>query len=191
MHKELRQLSITQLKRIVDYKYDMLLDGRQYSSLVFSPLCIGLGLDEYIEKPTNEKIEIFLKENEYDFGTVYNSNEEVVSIANKVIKNQEKISFLFLIIQQIENSFKENIYLTGDAASFYKNYLSSLGEEDEATFSTIHIFAEDYVPFVISDNPLSVMLRTEKDKLCKYTSERQWKIIYNIIGGFFIERSGF
>jgi hypothetical protein len=66
----LRQLTIDQLKRVMDYPDEMVLDTYNYENGCFCPLAVGVGLDQTMENPTHEKV--FEKLTELGY-TVYNT----------------------------------------------------------------------------------------------------------------------
>ncbi len=51
----LRQLSATQLERVLSYPGEMVLDRCNYEDGKFCPLAIGIGLDE-MEAPTHDRV---------------------------------------------------------------------------------------------------------------------------------------
>lgn len=52
----LRQLTIEQLQRVIDYPGEMVLDSYNYQNGNFCPLAIGLELDKKIIAPTHDKV---------------------------------------------------------------------------------------------------------------------------------------
>ena len=52
----LRQLSIDQLKRVIEYPGEMILDELNYQDNKFCPLAIALELDKTIQDPSHEKV---------------------------------------------------------------------------------------------------------------------------------------
>lgn len=52
----LRQLTEEQLRRVLDYKGEMVLDSFNYQDGKFCPLAIALELDKKIVDPTHEKV---------------------------------------------------------------------------------------------------------------------------------------
>jgi hypothetical protein len=66
----LRQLNIKQLRRVIDYKGEMVLDEYNYQDGKFCPLGIGLGLDKIIENPTHDAVFSILTDMGFD---VYNT----------------------------------------------------------------------------------------------------------------------
>lgn len=52
----LRQLTIEQLQRVIDYPGEMVYDTYNYHEGKFCALAIGLSLDETMEEPSHDKI---------------------------------------------------------------------------------------------------------------------------------------
>jgi len=52
----LRQLTIEQLERVINYKGDMVLDTYNYEDGKFCPLAIGVGLDKWDRYWTHDKV---------------------------------------------------------------------------------------------------------------------------------------
>lgn len=52
----LRQLTIEQLQRVINYPGEMVLDEFNYQDGKFCPLAIALELDKKVEQPSHEKI---------------------------------------------------------------------------------------------------------------------------------------
>lgn len=52
----LRQLSIEQLQRVIDYPEEMILDTYNYQDGMFCPLAVGLELDKTMIEPTHDKV---------------------------------------------------------------------------------------------------------------------------------------
>jgi hypothetical protein len=52
----LRQLTIQQLERVINYDGEMVLDSYNYEDGKFCPLAVGLGLDKSIKYPSHDKI---------------------------------------------------------------------------------------------------------------------------------------
>lgn len=52
----LRQLTVEQLKQVINYSGDMVLDEVNYKDGKFCPLAIAVGLDKTMENPTHEKV---------------------------------------------------------------------------------------------------------------------------------------
>lgn len=66
----LRQLTVEQLQRVIDYPGEMVLDSFNYEDGKFCPLAIGLNLDKKIENPTHNIVYETLVSMGY---TVYNT----------------------------------------------------------------------------------------------------------------------
>lgn len=66
----LRQLTVEQLQRVIDYPGEMVLDTYNYQDGNFCALAIGAGLDETMEQPSHDKVFQTLTEMGY---TVYNT----------------------------------------------------------------------------------------------------------------------
>lgn len=52
----LRQLTVEQLQRVIDYPGEMVLDSYNYEDGKFCPLAIAVELDKTIINPTHEKV---------------------------------------------------------------------------------------------------------------------------------------
>lgn len=52
----LRQLTIAQLERVLDFDGEMVLDTYNYENGKFCPLAIGVGLDLILNNPTHERV---------------------------------------------------------------------------------------------------------------------------------------
>lgn len=52
----LRQLTIEQLQRVIDYPGEMVLDEYNYQDGKFCPLAVGVGLDLSMIDPTHDKV---------------------------------------------------------------------------------------------------------------------------------------
>lgn len=52
----LRQLTADQLRRVINYGGEMVLDSANYADGCFCPLAVGVGLDKEIAEPTHEKV---------------------------------------------------------------------------------------------------------------------------------------
>ena len=52
----LRQLTIQQLQRVIDYPHEMILDTFNYQNGYFCPLAVALELDKNMISPTHEKV---------------------------------------------------------------------------------------------------------------------------------------
>ena len=94
----LRQLTIEQLNRVIDYPYDMVLDTFNYYEGKYCPLAIGVGLDKTMENPTHDRVFQALADMGYKIyntkginGSFYTDNrkEDLIQAAREVI--QEKL----------------------------------------------------------------------------------------------------
>lgn len=56
LKKGLRQLNITQLKRVIEFPGQMILDEVNYADGKFCPLAVALNLDKIITEPSHEKV---------------------------------------------------------------------------------------------------------------------------------------
>ena len=95
----LRQLTINQLKRVISYSGEMVLDDCNYQDGKFCPLAIGLELDKTIDDPTDQKVVEFLTNSGYKIyntrgilGEFYTNNrkEDLLTAAHEVLA--EKMS---------------------------------------------------------------------------------------------------
>lgn len=66
----LRQLNLEQLRRLIYYPGEMVLDTYNYQDGKFCPLAVAVGLDETLENPTHDTV--FLKLSEMGY-KVYNT----------------------------------------------------------------------------------------------------------------------
>lgn len=97
----LGQLTVEQLKRVLEWPYDMVLDSVNYEDGKFCPLAVGIGLDQTIVEPTHEKVFAKLTELGYKvyntrgiLGEFYTKNrkEDLLLAAQEVL--MEKINTL-------------------------------------------------------------------------------------------------
>jgi hypothetical protein len=95
----LRQLTVEQLQRIIDYPGEMVLDTYNYQDGKFCPLAIGLEIDKTMEKPTHDKVFGYLSLLGYKVyntrgieGQFYTVNraEDLLEAAKEVL--QEKVN---------------------------------------------------------------------------------------------------
>ena len=93
----LRQLTIEQLQRVIDYPNEMILDQYNYCDGKFCPLAIGLELDLKIIDPTHDKVFQALTElgmKVYNTrgiaGKFYTSNrkEDLLEAAQEILKEK-------------------------------------------------------------------------------------------------------
>jgi hypothetical protein len=94
----LRQMTIEQLQRVIDYQGEMVLDNLNYEDGNFCALAIGVGLDQTMTEPTHDKVFNTLTEMGYSIyntrgipGEFYTTNrlEDLLTAAKEVL--QEKI----------------------------------------------------------------------------------------------------
>lgn len=94
----LRQLTIEQLQRVIDYPGEMVLDSYNYENGNFCALAVGVGLDKTMIDPTHEKVFDTLTSMGYKVyntrgipGEFYTNNrlEDLLEAAKEVL--QEKI----------------------------------------------------------------------------------------------------
>lgn len=94
----LRQLTIDQLKRVIEYPGEMVLDNYNYYNGCFCPLAVGVGLDQTMENPTHEKVFDKLTELGYKVyntrgitGTFYTDNRlhDLLEAANEVLLEKQ------------------------------------------------------------------------------------------------------
>jgi len=94
----LRQLTVEQLQRVIDYPGEMVLDSFNYESGNFCALAIGVGLDKTMIAPTHDKVFETLTNMGYKVyntrgipGEFYTTNrlEDLLQAAKEVL--QEKI----------------------------------------------------------------------------------------------------
>lgn len=90
----LRQLNETQLQRVIDYPYEMVLDSFNYEDGKFCPLAVGLNLDQTVIEPTHDKIFQLLNDLGYKvyntrgiIGEFYTTNrkEDLIIAAKEVL----------------------------------------------------------------------------------------------------------
>lgn len=101
----LRQLTVEELKRVLNYEGEMVLDSFNYEDGKFCPLAIALGLDQSICNPTHDVVYNELVSRGYKVyntrgikGDFYTSNRraDLVSAAKEVLeeKLEEKLESL-------------------------------------------------------------------------------------------------
>lgn len=93
----LRQLTIEQLQRVINYPGEMVLDTFNYEDGKFCALAIGLGLDQIIENPSHEKVFNYLDKAGYKIyntrniqGDYYTTNrkEDLIEAAKEVLEEK-------------------------------------------------------------------------------------------------------
>ena len=94
----LRQLTIEQLERVINYKGEMVLDSVNYEDGKFCPLAVGVGLDKWIQEPTHDKVFGMLTLLGYKVyntrgiaGEFYTSNrlEDLLAAAREVLEEKQ------------------------------------------------------------------------------------------------------
>lgn len=94
----LRQLTIEQLKRVIEYPGEMVLDSFNYENGNFCALAIGVGLDKTMIEPTHEKVFETLTSMGYKVyntrgipGEFYTNNrkEDLLEAAKEVLQEKE------------------------------------------------------------------------------------------------------
>jgi len=95
----LRQLTIEQLQRVIDYPGEMVLDSYNYEGGNFCALAIGVGLDKTMINPTHEKVFEALTSMGYKVyntrgipGEFYTNNrlEDLLEAAKEVLQEKTK-----------------------------------------------------------------------------------------------------
>lgn len=94
----LRQLTAEQLKRVLDWPYEMVLDEFNYADGKFCPLAVALDLPSQIKDPTHEKVFNMLTSMGYKVyntrgiaGTFYRENRKDDLIEATVEVLEEKL----------------------------------------------------------------------------------------------------
>jgi hypothetical protein len=95
----LRQLTADQIRKVIDYPGEMVLDSHNYCDNKFCPLAVALDLDKKIKEPTHEKVFNLLNEMGYKIyntrgikGEFYTNNrkEDLLIAAKEVLLEKEK-----------------------------------------------------------------------------------------------------
>lgn len=93
----LRQLTVTQLERVINYPHEMCLDTYNYHEGRFCPLAVGVGLDQ-MENPTHDLVHgrlLLLGYNIYNTrgiaGEFYTTNrkEDLLEAAREVLQEKQ------------------------------------------------------------------------------------------------------
>jgi hypothetical protein len=97
----LRQLTIEQLERVIDYPGEMVLDSYNYENGNFCPLAVALELDKKIISPTHDKVFETLTSMGYkvyntrgiagNFYTV-NRKDDLLQAAKEVLEEKLKLN---------------------------------------------------------------------------------------------------
>jgi hypothetical protein len=94
----LRQLTIEQLERVINYKGEMVLDSFNYEDGKFCPLAVGVGLDQWDRKWSHETVFGMLHLLGYKVyntrgiaGEFYTSNrlEDLMAAAREVLEEKQ------------------------------------------------------------------------------------------------------
>lgn len=94
----LRQLTVEQLQRVIDYPGEMVYDTYNYHEGKFCALAIGVGLDDKITDPTHEKVFELLDSLGYNVyntrgiqGEFYTTNrkEDLLEAAREVLQEKQ------------------------------------------------------------------------------------------------------
>ncbi len=97
----LRQLTIEQLKRVINYEGEMVYDTYNYHEGKFCALAIGVGLDHKMVNPTHESVFEMLDSLGYSVyntrgikGNFYTTNrkEDLLEAAKEVLKEKMEAS---------------------------------------------------------------------------------------------------
>lgn len=95
----LRQLTIDQLKRVIDFPGEMVLDSFNYENGNFCALAIGVGLDQTMIDPSHEKVFQALTDMGYSVyntrgipGEFYTTNrkEDLLEAAKEVLEEKTR-----------------------------------------------------------------------------------------------------
>jgi hypothetical protein len=93
----LRQLNIKQLKRVIEYQGEMVLDEYNYYDGMFCPLAVALGLDKTMQNPSHDRVFQTLTDLGYDVyntrgivGTFYTDHrkEDLLEAAQEVLEEK-------------------------------------------------------------------------------------------------------
>lgn len=94
----LRQLTAEQIKKVIDYPGEMVLDSFNYCDGKFCPLAVALDLDKTVKEPTHEKVFNILTDMGYKVyntrgikGNFYTDNrlEDLIIAAREVLVEKE------------------------------------------------------------------------------------------------------
>ena len=96
----LRQLTVDQIKKVIDYKGEMVLDNYNYCDGKFCPLAVALDLDKKFKEPTHDKVFSELTAMGYKIyntrgikGDFYTTNrkDDLIVAAKEVILEKESM----------------------------------------------------------------------------------------------------
>lgn len=94
----LRQLTVEQLQRVINYPGEMVLDTYNYEGGKFCALAIGVGLDQTMSEPSHDKVFQTLTDMGYSVyntrgiqGNFYTNNrlEDLLDAANEVLQEKK------------------------------------------------------------------------------------------------------
>ena len=103
----LRQLTIEQLQRVIDYPKEMVLDSHNYENGNFCPLAVALELDKKIVDPTHDKVYQTLIDMGYSVyntrgiaGEFYTTNrkEDLLEAAKEVLAEKTRCGLTNLTV---------------------------------------------------------------------------------------------
>lgn len=97
----LRQLTVEQLQRVIDYPGEMVLDTYNYEDGKFCPLAVALELDKQITDPSHEKVFQVLTDLGYK---VYNTR----GVAGKFYTEDRKRDLLVATREVLREKTEEN-----------------------------------------------------------------------------------
>lgn len=102
LKRGLRQLSIEQLRRVIDYEGDMVLDHCNYDDGMFCPLAVGLGIDKIMHDPTDAKVTIVLTTLGYD---IYNTR----GVPGEFYQHPNRLRDLLEVAREIVQEYVDSI----------------------------------------------------------------------------------
>jgi hypothetical protein len=106
LKNSLRQLTIEQLERVINYPSEMVLDTYNYEDGKFCPLAVGVGIDKWLKYPTHEKVFNILSTMGYKIyntrgieGNFYTNNRlsDLLEAAKEVIEEKRGQDFDFKV----------------------------------------------------------------------------------------------
>lgn len=100
----LRQLTVEQIKKVIDCPNEMVLDTYNYLDGKFCPLAIALDLDKIIKEPTHEKVFFTLTNLGYK---VYNTR----GIKGEFYTNNRKEDLLIAAKEVLEEKRIDNVII--------------------------------------------------------------------------------
>ena len=97
----LRQLTVEQIQRVIDYPGEMVLDSCNYEDGKFCPLAVAVELDKTMINPTHDKVFETLTSMGYKVyntrgipGEFYTTNrlEDLLAAAKEVLQEKQKLN---------------------------------------------------------------------------------------------------